>query len=169
MDKQLKLGFCGIAILPTREPERSSAPYWIAQEKAPRSVTPLMTLPPELHLEMISYLQYKVQWALKRTNKHFSSFKELVAPSDFFNMKHLGTNFQMGLYMSLILARMIDRQMEPCYTCRKFKSKEWFEAREWGKSMWWTEGNMCLEFERVKSYTDKAQETKTQRNALSVV
>jgi hypothetical protein len=42
-----------------------------SREKRPLGVTPIATLPPELHLQIISYLPYPDALALKHTNTYF--------------------------------------------------------------------------------------------------
>jgi len=69
-------------------------------------------------------------WALKRTNKHFHSFHELIAPSDFFKRKREGRQFQRLLVYSFMnqptLIPWLKRETRPCYACERFRRKRDF-------------------------------------------
>ncbi|KAF1986532.1 hypothetical protein K402DRAFT_404261 [Aulographum hederae CBS 113979] len=103
----------------------------------PFPVSAFMSLPPEIHLLIIPHLPYKAQWALKRSCHYFHSFRELLAPRTFFQLRQRGADFQKDLYQRLIDAQMIRWGYEPCYACCRFRPKEWFEVGQWERSMWW--------------------------------
>lgn len=124
-----------------------SQPTTLPRPPPPLPSSRLLALPTELHLAIAACLPWPAQYALKRTNTHFHSLRELPAPIDFFHQRHRGKAFQQSLLIALCAAGVVRRGFEPCYACRRFRWKTCFEIGQYQRSFLWRDGG-CAQLER---------------------
>ncbi|KAF1987001.1 hypothetical protein K402DRAFT_61015 [Aulographum hederae CBS 113979] len=110
----------------------------------------LLHLADEMQLEIIAHLELPDRWTLKRVNKHFFDFKELHAPSDFFNpsmREH--EDIQKDIWLQLV--RPAHPTWEPCYGCEQYMPLIYF------RTIYTTMSMKYLSMPQLRSFSEQSK------------